>query len=203
MISPLAQWTLYAYNLAVQAGEKIMHYYAQSTVATEYKSDNSPLTAADKASHEILYQGLSQFILDANGAAPVLSEEGEQIPFVERQRWQRYWCIDPLDGTREFLDRNDEFAVNIALIENHQPIIGIIYVPAKKLGYRAWHNGGAYRCDEKNVHRIITKHPAPQPLRIAISRHYEDTTLQPWLVNLGDTQILRQGSAWKFGCLAS
>lgn len=203
MTSPLAQWTHHAYDLAVQAGEKILQYYAQPDLRTEYKSDNSPLTAADKAAHDIIYQGLCEFHLDEKGVAPVMSEEGTQTPFVERQQWHRYWCVDPLDGTREFLAHNDEFAVNIALIENNHPIIGIIYVPAKRIGYRAWRGGGAYQCEGNEVKRIVTRRPVNKPLRVCVSRHCDDITLQPWLVHLGKTQIDRQGSAWKFGRLAA
>ncbi len=203
MTTPLTRWAEHAYQLAVQAGSEIMHYYAQTTVETEYKQDNSPLTAADKAAHELIYQGLKEFILDEQGAAPVLSEEGKHIPFIERQHWQRYWCVDPLDGTREFLAHNDEFVVNIALIANHQPIIGIIYVPAKRIGYLAWRGGGAYQCIEETRERIVSKHPVSTPVRVVVSRHCDPLKLQPWLVKLGQTQVEHQGSAWKFGRLAA
>lgn len=201
--SSLALWAHHAYELALQAGEIILHYYAKPEVHTEYKKDKSPLTAADREAHELIYQGLNQFSLDENGSAPVLSEEGPQFPFIERQQWQRYWCVDPLDGTREFLARNDEFAVNIALIENHQPIVGIIYVPAKKIGFMSWRGGGAYvRNNHEKAIRIVTVHPPHKPLRVCVSRHCDDITLQPYLVNLGKVEVVKQGSAWKFGRLA-
>ncbi|MBS0287369.1 MAG: 3'(2'),5'-bisphosphate nucleotidase CysQ [Proteobacteria bacterium] len=201
--TPLSNWTNHAYQLAVKAGEQIMHFYAQSEVATEYKSDQSPLTAADKAAHEVIYQGLKSYVLDEAGPAPVLSEEGKQFPFIERQTWQRYWCVDPLDGTREFLAHNDEFAVNIALIAHHEPILGVIYVPAKKIGYMAWRGGGAYHCLENGQpQRIVSKHLGKQPIRLIVSRHCSDMTLQPWLAKLGNVRVEHQGSAWKFGRVA-
>ncbi len=201
-MTTLATWAAQAYSLAEQAGEKIMHYYAQGSVATEYKSDKSPLTEADKASHALIQQGLSQLSLGEEGVAPIMSEEGEQVPFLERQHWQRYWCVDPLDGTREFLAHNDEFAINIALIENHQPVIGIIYVPPKRLGYMAWRGGGAYLIQDQNKQRIVTQ-AMNKTTRVIVSRHCSPMTLQPWLVNLGKTSIENQGSAWKFGRLAA
>jgi 3'(2'), 5'-bisphosphate nucleotidase len=203
MNTPLSTWVDYAYSLAVKAGDSILHYYAHTDLLnTEYKADNSPLTQADKASHNIIFQGLSEFHLDENGPAPVLSEEGQTVGFDVRQTWQRYWCIDPLDGTREFLARNDEFAVNIALIENHKPIIGIIYIPTQRLGFLAWQDGGAYRCDDKGERlRIQTKRPPHQPFRVMVSRHCNVMRLRT-LFSLGETSVMHQGSASKFGFLA-
>jgi len=205
MTHNLEDWANYAYTLAEKAGEKIMHYYAKvQTLQPEYKEDNSPLTDADKAAHDIIYQGLVQYALDNEGPAPVLSEEGQQIPFSVRQTWHRYWCVDPLDGTREFLAQNDEFAVNIALISQHEPVLGIIYVPAQKLGYLAWRGGGAYRCDSKgDRQRILIQSPPHQPWRVLVSRHCSAMQLQPWLTALGETTLDNQGSSLKFGALAS
>ncbi len=203
MTKQLSDWAEYAYTLAVKAGEKIMEFYTQQVFTLEYKADNSPLTSADKAAHEIIYQGLKQFDLDEQGPAPILSEEGKDIPYQMRQTWKRYWCVDPLDGTREFLARNDEFSINIALIAHHQPIIGIIYVPTQKLGYLAWRGGGAYLCDESVRHRILTQTPHSKPLRLIVSRHCSLSTLQPWLSMLSETTVEYQGSASKFGRLAS
>lgn len=205
MTNQLETWAQYAYSLAVQAGEKIMHYYVQTEkLVPEYKADHSPLTEADKASHNIIYEALANYPLGPEGPAPILSEEGRQFPFVERQSWKCYWCVDPLDGTKEFLIRNDEFTINIALIMNQQPIIGVVYVPAQKRGYMAWREGGAYRCDEKGVReRIVTHTPPMKALRVLVSRHYGIETLQPWLARLGEMNLVYQGSALKFCALAS
>src|SRR5690348_2712861 len=103
MANQLAEWAEYAFALAAKAGEAILSYYAQiENIHLEYKADHSPLTAADKASHQIIDEGLRHFSLNSHGPVPVLSEEGNAVPFIERQAWQRYWCVDPLDGTREF-----------------------------------------------------------------------------------------------------
>lgn len=114
-------------ELARKAGEAIMHVYNQPAGFTEVtlKSDQSPLTQADQASHAIIAAGLAKLTPDV----PVLSEEGKEIPYAERQRWEYYWCVDPLDGTKEFIKRNGEFTVNIALIKNNTPVAGIIYAP--------------------------------------------------------------------------
>ncbi len=99
----LETWAQYAYQVAVEASEVIMYYYENPhSQLTQYKADNSPLTNADQAAHKIILQHLSQYVLDSSGPAPVLSEEGACPTFVERQRWSRYWCVDPLDGTKEF-----------------------------------------------------------------------------------------------------
>lgn len=204
MTNEIAQWAEHAYSLAVQAGEKIMLYYAQTEkLVPEYKADDSPLTEADKASHDIIYRGLVNFNLDPEGPVPVISEEGKQTPFVERQTWQRYWCVDPLDGTKEFLIHNDEFTVNISLIMHQQPVVGIIYVPAQKRGYMAWRGGGAYCVENGLRKRIVTKIPPSKPLRVLVSRHYGLTTIQPWLPILGEMSLVYQGSALKFCALAS
>ncbi len=200
----LETWAQYAYQVAVEASQAIMYYYENPQIQlTQYKADKSPLTNADEASHKIIFQHLSKYVLDATGPAPVLSEEGHYPTFVERQRWMRYWCVDPLDGTKEFLARSNEFSINIALIENHQPVIGIIYVPAQKLGYLAWRGGGAYRCDEQGAReRIVTQVPPRDPLRILVSRHYNIENLYPWISSLGKTLLVQQGSALKFCALS-
>lgn len=204
MTQTLQDFAYHAYSLAQKAGEKIMKYYSQNeSLLTEYKLDRSPLTEADKASHEILHEGLANFALGSGGPVPVLSEEGRQIPFVERQGWDRYWCVDPLDGTKEFLIRNDEFTVNIALIEQKKPIVGVVYVPAKNQGYLAWQGGGAYFRDSKgDQQKLNTCAPPARPLRVLVSRHYGIETLQPWLPLLGEMTLVYQGSALKFCALA-
>lgn len=204
-MTELATWTEYAYQLAKTAGEKILEHYQSTTPVTpSYKADESPITIADQAAHDIIAQGLAVFELDKEGPAPLLSEEGRQIPFLERQQWSRYWCVDPLDGTKEFLARNDEFTVNIALIVNHQPLLGVVYVPAQHQGYLAWRGGGAYLCNKEGQRsRLRAKVPPNEPLRVLVSRHHGLDYLQPWLARLGPTTLISQGSALKFCTLAS
>lgn len=112
--------------IAVKAGETIMDIYHSADFGVEMKSDNSPLTLADRASHDIIVEGLKKEFPDI----PILSEEGRDIPYEERKNWEKFWLVDPLDGTKEFIKKNDEFTVNIALIENNEAVLGVIYAPA-------------------------------------------------------------------------
>ncbi len=120
-----------AISAAIKAGTEILKIYNDPSAdfSVEKKADNSPLTIADKASHRIIDGSLKTTGL------PVLSEEGRNIPFEERKNWQRFWMVDPLDGTKEFIKQNGEFTVNIALIENTKPVAGIIYVPVTRTLY--------------------------------------------------------------------
>lgn len=126
---------------AMLAGKAILEIY-NTDFDVEKKSDQSPLTAADKAAHEVIVEGLTSTQL------PVLSEEGKNIVFEERNQWEAFWMVDPLDGTKEFIKRNGEFTVNIALIENHVPTIGVVYVPVKDTLYLGGENTGAYKIDD-------------------------------------------------------
>ncbi len=131
---------------AKRAGEAILDVYG-SDFAVEHKDDKSPLTLADKRSHEIIMDVLEQTITVNNGTVPVLSEEGRGIPFDERKEWEYFWLVDPLDGTKEFVKRNGEFTVNIALIRKHKPVLGIIYIPVKDVFYFAAVNFGTYKLE--------------------------------------------------------
>lgn len=123
--------------VARQAGDAIMNVYRNMTTEVEIKGDGSPLTQADMAAHRVIDASLKVTGL------PVLSEENADIAFAERQQWSRYWLVDPLDGTKEFIARNDEFTVNIALIDQHEPVMGVVYAPALQLLYIAERNGPA------------------------------------------------------------
>jgi 3'(2'), 5'-bisphosphate nucleotidase len=125
---------------ALSAGEEILRYY-DTDFSVERKSDGSPLTLADRASHKIIMNSLS----GRYPSIPLLSEEGREIPFEERSRWETFWLVDPLDGTKEFIKKNGEFTVNIALIQNGMPILGIIYIPVRGIFYYAVKGSGAYR----------------------------------------------------------
>lgn len=120
-----------AIKAALQAGKEIMQIYKSDDFGVETKADESPLTKADKAAHEIIMEHLKETNI------PVLSEEGKGIPYEERKNWKQLWIVDPIDGTKEFIKRNGEFTVNIALIENQVPVLGVIYVPAKETLYFA------------------------------------------------------------------
>lgn len=136
-----------AYRAALQAGAEVMKVYESDDFSVERKDDDSPLTRADRRSHEVIEAALAQTSL------PLLSEEGRDIPTAERQQWQLYWLIDPLDGTKEFIKRNGEFTVNIALMApadksaGHAPLAGVVYVPVKDIAYIGVQGRGAWKIE--------------------------------------------------------
>ena len=136
--------------VAKRAGEAILEVY-DSDFAVEQKDDKSPLTLADKRSHEIIENVLEQTVTANNSTVPILSEEGKEIPYDERIKWEYFWLVDPLDGTKEFIKRNGEFTVNIALIHKHKPVLGIIYIPVKDVFYIAAINFGAYKLENSSI----------------------------------------------------
>ncbi len=130
-----------ALTAAIDADHAILDVYRSSDFEVEEKADKSPLTLADKRSHEIIVERLGKLDL------PILSEEGKDIPYEERKRWETYWLIDPLDGTKEFIKKNGEFTVNIAMIRDRKPAGGVIYVPDKNVLYFALDSLGSYKAD--------------------------------------------------------
>lgn len=131
--------------IAIEAGKEILTiYYSEKAFTISHKEDNSPLTAADQASHTVITEGLQKYFPDV----PVISEEGSSIAYEERRTWEYFWCVDPLDGTKEFINRNDEFTVNIALIHRHTPVLGIIYVPVSDTIYYGSEQTGSWRKKE-------------------------------------------------------
>jgi len=127
-----------AIEAALAAGLEIMDVYHNHDFQVEQKNDNSPLTIADKRAHETIKKRLE------NTDIPILSEEGDDIAYAERNLWERFWLVDPLDGTKEFIRRNGEFTVNIALVENHKPVLGVVYAPALEQVYYGSLNDGAF-----------------------------------------------------------
>ena len=134
-------WLQTAIVSAVKAGEAILEVYNSADMGIEKKADDSPLTLADRRAHAIIKADISGF------GIPVLSEEGRDIPFAERKQWPRMWIVDPLDGTKEFIKRNGEFTVNIALAEGGAPNMGVIYVPVTDTLYFADRERGAFKID--------------------------------------------------------
>lgn len=134
----LKKYLLPAIIAAIDAGQAILKVYSQADFGIEKKSDKSPLTLADKAAHEMIVAHLSKLEM------PILSEEGRSIPYETRKNWPCFWMVDPLDGTKEFIKRNGEFTVNIALIYDQTPVLGVIYVPVRKRLYFAEKNAGAF-----------------------------------------------------------
>jgi len=140
---------------AKDAGRAILDVYRQD-FDISYKDDHSPLTLADQRSHNIIVSHLS----DVSGERlPILSEEGRSISYQQRRRWKYFWMADPLDGTKEFIKKNDEFTVNIAQIHQNRPILGVIYVPVKDVFYFAGDGLGAYRMDNSDILAIGNNRP--------------------------------------------
>lgn len=185
-------------SLAIKAGARILDFYRYG-YDVERKSDQTPLTQADIAAHEIIEEGLTELTPDI----PVLSEEGVKIPFEIRQQWQLYWLVDPLDGTQEFIRRNDEFTVNIALIENGKPIMGLIHAPELEQCYFASRGLGAYKkANDKKPRRIYVKSPCRKPVVIAGSHSHPSDEFNRFVANVGEHEMLSVGSALK-SCLVA
>lgn len=186
-------------SIAENAAKEILEIY-ESDFSVENKKDDSPLTAADMASHNMIIAGLQ----DLTPEIPILSEESVAIPFETRQSWDRYWLIDPLDGTREFVKRNGEFTVNIALIENHQPVLGIVYVPVSHLCYYSNKGQGAFKQESgKDAIPIRTKSTSGNDFTVAGSRSHGSELQQNFFAALGSkVEIIAIGSSLKL-CLVA
>jgi 3'(2'), 5'-bisphosphate nucleotidase len=181
-------------DLARQAGAAILEVYAED-FEVMHKSDRSPVTAADKAAHHLLVDGLSRL----DGGYPVLSEEAAKAPWAERSAWPRYWLVDPLDGTREFVKRNGEFTVNVALIDGNDPVLGVVHAPALDYMVFAERGKGAYmRAANGQDIRLQTRAPAEVPLRVAASRSHLDERTLAMLARMGEHERLGLGSSLKF-----
>lgn len=180
-------------ELSLAAGAAIMEVYAQD-FAVESKDDDSPLTQADLASHRIIVAGLRALSPDI----PVLSEEDAGIPWAERRQWQRHWLVDPLDGTREFVKKNGEFTVNIALVEDGRPVLGVVYAPVFDYLLHAEAGVGAFLRQGGEDIALQTRRPATSPLRVAASRSHLDARTAAALERMGETERHGLGSSLKF-----
>jgi len=204
---------------AKRAGEAILDVYG-SDFAVEQKDDKSPLTLADKRSHEIIMDVLGQTITVDDRAVPVLSEEGRGIPFDERKEWEYFWLVDPLDGTKEFVKRNGEFTVNIALIRNHKPVLGVVYIPVEDVFYFAAIDFGTYKLEnsESLFDNLTIKELLDKSQRLPLTNNIESSltvigsrshTSEEFsefvkLLNekYGEVEFIHSGSSLKF-CLVA
>ncbi len=179
-------------QLARKAAEAILAVY-EGEFAVAEKSDHSPLTAADMASHRCILAGLQALTPDI----PVLSEDSRDVDIAQRRTWRRLWLVDPLDGTREFVKRNGEFTINIALVEEGVATFGVIQQPVTG---GLWHGGarGAFRRVGAVDQPIQVRAPATSPLRVAASRSHRDGRTQALLDALPDAEVVGCGSALKF-----
>jgi 3'(2'), 5'-bisphosphate nucleotidase len=180
-----------------RASAAIMQIY-DGAFAVQRKDDNSPLTLADLESQRIIIEGLKHI----TPGIPILSEESAAAPWAERQTWRELWVVDPLDGTREFVKRNGEFTINIALIVQHEPLLGVVCAPAQKLTYWGIAGTGAFTRAHDSETRAIHTAPPQQPLRVLGSRSHESPQTAAYLARLGPHVVSGVGSSLKFCLLA-
>ena len=194
MSQDFAQWLTPVRTIAAEAAARILEIY-DTNFDVETKGDDSPLTAADRAAHDCIVAGLTALTPDI----PVLSEESRALPFEQRAAWSRYWLVDPLDGTKEFIKRNGEFTVNIALIDCHRPVLGVVHVPVGNevyfaaLGHGSWHaRAGAA------PERIHVQIPCKPEVRVVGSRSHGSDAMDGFINRLGDHAFVACGSSLKF-----
>lgn len=179
--------------IAHEAGEKIMEVYQSADFNIEHKEDDSPLTAADMASHHHIVDCLAELAPQY----PVLSEENaSELPFAERNQWETYWLVDPLDGTKEFIKRNDEFSILIALVHQHQPVLGVVHAPALQATWFASLGNGAYKQTVDGVTPIATRESG-ETLAVVGSRSHASAGLQAFLEKIGGHELVSMGSILK------
>jgi len=183
--------------IARNAGDAILEVYATDFDVVA-KEDESPLTQADLASHRIIERGLTELTPDI----PILSEESGLPDFDERRRWTRYWLIDPLDGTREFVKRNGEFTVNIALIEANRPVLGIVHVPVAGKTYTGCDGAGASVRSGAGSRKLCVSDAAAEPVRVVGSRSHRGASLDALIERLGNVEMVPMGSSLKFCVVA-
>lgn len=190
--------------IARTAGAAILEIYERADHGVQYKGDDSPLTHADLAAHDIISAGLNRL----TPQLPVLSEESASIPWSVRREWTRYWLVDPLDGTKEFINRNGEFTVNIALIEHGLPVLGVVFAPVQDMLYGGATQLGAWKEKAGQRERIRTApiNEARGKLRVVASRRHAGEELEAWLGRLQerfpDLELLSMGSSLKI-CLVA
>ncbi|MDH5257376.1 MAG: 3'(2'),5'-bisphosphate nucleotidase CysQ [Gammaproteobacteria bacterium] len=184
-------------KISENASVEILKYY-NSDFSIEEKDDHTPLTSADIAAHQCIVDALKELTPEI----PILSEEASNIPFEERKKWNTYWLVDPLDGTREFINKNGEFSVNIALVSDHQPILGVIHVPVNGDCYYATKGNGAYKRSVNGTEKLSVKTTNRDLIVVAGSRSYRDSSLDGFLKNIGNHEIISMGSSIK-SCLVA
>ena len=184
---------------AEKASEEILKVYHSGDFQPEAKGDASPLTLADKRAHQCIVD-----ILQSSGL-PILSEEGKSIPFEERKQWDYFWMVDPLDGTKEFIKRNDEFTVNIALIHKGKPVLGVVAVPVTGDVYYATDGEGAFLKRAGKEIKLTQREPLDlkrSGLRVVASRSHMNEETKDFINSLTDAELVTAGSSLKFMLLA-
>ncbi len=204
-----------AYNAAVRAGAVILEIYKREDYHVSLKNDSSPLTIADRRAHEAIKEYLGSTRI------PILSEEGREMLYDERKNWELFWLVDPLDGTKEFINGNNEFTVNIALMSDNEAVASVVYVPYISRMFMAVKGGGAYvkenvvasatsEADFASIGDGLVSLPVAtkgnEPMRIAISRSHNTpetfTHIDAIRTCVPDLEVVEQGSSYKFCMLA-
>ncbi len=185
-----------ALEAAVKAGENIMEVYnSTESINYEKKADDSPLTIADKKSHNTIIDFLKDTEID------IISEESKSIEYQERKNWEEYWLIDPLDGTKEFIKKNGEFTVNIALIKNNKPHLGIVYCPVKKILYWNDNDKKVFKREKEETREIKKRKPInenEEGLRVVVSRSHMSEETSEYVNKLTRPELISCGSSLKF-----
>ena len=186
-------------HIAKEAGNAIMQIYTQN-FSVEYKADQSPLTQADKKANEVIMEGLNNLSVKL----PILSEEGREISYEERKYWEYFWMVDPLDGTKEFIKKNGEFTVNIALIHNHEPVLGVVYAPALSEIYWAKKGEGAFKDGVKLSLHVNTN--SLRNIKVVASKSHLSAETQEFIDKLATTtqkvECVSKGSSLKLCMVA-
>ncbi len=186
-------------KISIAAGREIMSVYSDPDVKLKDKADKSPLTVADLKAHNLIVAALDKL----SPQLPILSEESMPPSFADRSKWDAYWLVDPLDGTKEFLSRNGEFTVNIALIQKHKPVLGVVYVPANETVYWGVPGAGAFRAvGAAAAQPIQVTKSAARPLRIVGSRSHAGGSLEGYLSRVGEHVMVPTGSSLKLCLIA-
>ena len=186
-------------ELSEKAGKAILEVYSRADFSVTNKADDSPLTAADTAAHGIILEGLRKL----PSQWPVLSEESKHIPYSERRSWEVYWLVDPLDGTKEFIKKNGEFTVNIALVRSGVPVMGVVHVPVRQLTYYAEKGAGAFKKLPNGESVPICAQAGPiDKLKIVLSRSHLGGEIEGFLQKAGPYESVSVGSSLKFCLIA-
>ncbi|WP_372972650.1 3'(2'),5'-bisphosphate nucleotidase CysQ [Marinobacter sp.] len=180
-------------EIADTASRKVMEIY-QTDFEVQTKDDNSPITAADIASHHVIVDGLKALTPDI----PILSEESANAPWDERKDWTRFWLVDPIDGTKDFTNRTGEFTVNIALIEDGEPVMGVVTAPALNEAYWGIKGQGAWKREADGSIRKLEVVNPPEAVRAVASKNHMNEETRTFIEQLGNHELVQAGSSLKF-----
>lgn len=192
----------YVIDIARESGQVILDIYQRGQFEKHIKKDNTPVTSADLAAHKLVVARLSALTPDI----PVLSEEDTEVPLSERSGWSRYWLVDPLDGTQEFIAGSGDFATIIALVENHKPVMGVVYAPVSGVAYYAYQGKGAWKTTPEGESVRISTHKHEQPthsIAVAISRRQDIGMITSRLDPALNYELVPLGSAALKSCLVA